>query len=347
MRKLFWISCLCLIALALGSRCDYKEGSLGSVDRLIALCDSSLWLDIGKELENAIEKEFYTPQPEKVLRLSVKPPASIMDLKRYPNLLVVGTLETGGPTADLLNQLLSDENRRRVEEDSVFLFKSKDTWAQNQLLVVLASRDRETLRKHIVEDGDKIYSLFNDHANERVKESMYESYEQKDIENKLLEEHDWMVRVQHDYFIAVDSAQARVVWLRRLLPEREFLIHWQSTDDPSMLSKEWMLQTRERLAKDYYDGDFVERDIIPVRDQEVNFNGRYALRLDGVWQHEDSTTFGGGPFRSYGFYDEPQGRLYMIDISVFNPGNRKWAFMRQLDVMAYTFRTRYELERSE
>lgn len=46
---------------------------------------------------------------------------------------------------------------------------------------------------------------------------------------------------------------------------------------------------------------------------------------------------GGGPFRSYGFYNESDHRLYLMDYSVFAPGEKKWPFMRQLEAMARTF----------
>ncbi|MYJ45783.1 MAG: DUF4837 family protein, partial [Rhodothermaceae bacterium] len=44
------------------------------------------------------------------------------------------------------------------------------------------------------------------------------------------------------------------------------------------------------------------------------------------------------------FYDEPSGRLYLIDGMVFAPNFSKREFMRQMEVIAYTFRTLEEEE---
>jgi hypothetical protein len=50
----------------------------------------------------------------------------------------------------------------------------------------------------------------------------------------------------------------------------------------------------------------------------------------------------GGPFLTYAFYDEPSGRLYLIDGMVFAPSFKKREFLRQMEVIAFTFRTRQE-----
>lgn len=52
----------------------------------------------------------------------------------------------------------------------------------------------------------------------------------------------------------------------------------------------------------------------------------------------------GGPFITYGFYDEASGRNYLIDGMVFAPNFNKREFIRQLEVIAYSFRTRKDLE---
>ena len=65
-----------------------------------------------------------------------------------------------------------------------------------------------------------------------------------------------------------------------------------------------------------------------------------AIQLTGVWQNDRETRPAGGPFRSYGFYDLNTQRLYLVDMAVFAPGKKKLPYLRQLDVMAQTFKTR-------
>ena len=209
------------------------------------------------------------------------------------------------------------------------------------MLVVAVSSNIPTLEKNIKEQGDDIFNIYDENLNIQVFKSLFDKLEQKDIENRLLERHGWTIRVQHDYFVAVDSTEIRYVWLRRFDPQRWLSVYYEPVDDPSILSKEWLLEKRAEFSKSFYKGDYVYQDtLIKVTEKTVDFNGRYAIRLDGVWQNDEEVM--GGPFRIYGFYDENDGRIYLIDLAVYAPGERKYPFLRQLVGIASTFRTKYE-----
>jgi hypothetical protein len=292
-----------------------------------------------------LERHVNTPQPEPIFTLLQKNPEDLTKLTRFPNLFIIGTLDLQGQMWDLLDRLLG-ESLARVQNDSAFLFSKIDPWARNQILAMAVAKDVPTLRKNLVENSDRIFSLYDENMSANVFRSLYVHFEQKDISKRLMEKHGWNLRVQHDYHVAVDSSGIRYVWLRRFNPQRWLSVYWEPVDDPSLLSKEWMLQKRADLLQLFYDGDYVyEDDKIKVLEKVVDFNNRYAIRLDGVWQNEKHIM--GGPFRSYGFYDENDGRLYMIDLAVYAPGERKYQYIRQLDGIASTFRTHAELQRSQ
>ncbi|MBN1466996.1 DUF4837 family protein [candidate division KSB1 bacterium] len=328
------IALLLLIALS----CSMKRESLGSLDKIIVIADSTEWAAIGDDVLAVMDRTINTPQPESIFNLLQKNPAELKKLTRFPNLLVVGTLEVQGEMGELLEKLIAG-SQSRIEADSAFLFNKTDPWAKNQLLVLAVSRDIPTLRKNLRENGERMFKLFDENMAANVLKSLYVHFEQQDISKKLMEKHGWSIRVQHDYFVAVDSSEIRYVWLRRVNPQRWFSVYWEPTDDPSLLSKEWMVQKRADIIANYYDGDYIyEDDTMKVQENIVDFNGRYAIRLDGVWQNDKHVM--GGPFRSYGFYDEGDGRLYLIDLSVYAPGQPKYQYLRQLDGIASTFRTR-------
>ncbi len=321
--------------------CGMKRQSLGSRNKVMVVSDSTLFKQIEAELDEAFAVEYFTPQTERVFSLSFKSPSELGKLTRFPHILIVGTLESQGELGNLISRFLSEASRRRVEQDSAFIFSKKNAWATDQLLAVLVSRDVETLKRNLRENGRTVFDLFDRHEQEVVFNSLYIHYEQKDIEKRLMQRHGWSVRVQHDYHLAVDSAEVRFVWLRRFYPQRWFAVYWEPCNDPSTLSKEWMLDRRSRFGQTFYDGDFVYEDsTLKVQEKPVDFCGHYAIRLDGVWQNEKHEM--GGPFRSYGFYNESDRRLYLIDLAVYAPGERKWPFMRQLDGIASTFKVKGE-----
>ena len=72
--------------------------------------------------------------------------------------------------------------------------------------------------------------------------------------------------------------------------------------------------------------------------EAVEFAGRPAVRLSGWWGNR--ALVGGGPFRSYCFFEPSQRRVYIIDVSLFAPGVGKVPLMRNLDAVAHTFAVR-------
>ncbi len=342
--RIFGIVLTVVISLFLLLSCGQKPITLGSLNKIIVIVDSTLWQEVGPDLEAALAREIRTPQPEPVFQLVPRAPKDLGGLTRYTNLILLSTLDAKDDTKEMLEKILppGSEIRHKVEQDSSFLFKSPDAWAKGQLLVVIAAKDKETLKQRLQTDKDVIFTVFDEYSNEKLASSMFKRYEQAEISEKLMQEHGWNVRVQHDYVLAIDSLDARFVWLRRMNPQRWLFVYWEPVDDPSILTKEWMLETRNRLTNDFYEGDFVlQDDEFKVSENEVDFANKYALRLDGIWQNEKHSI--GGPFRSYAFYNESDQRIYMLDCAVFAPGSRKWSYMRQLDVIAHTFKTKDQL----
>src|SRR3990172_969297 len=127
--------------------------------------------------------------------------------------------------------------------------------------------------------------------------------------------------------------------LRRSLPGRErwLFVHWIDDADPAIINQEWILNMRDRLTTRFYKADSVNRDPHYLKSYEKEIANRLAVVVEGLW--ENTTEVVGGPFRTYAFYDEKSGRIYMIDISVYSPAGTKEPFLRQLAVMANTFQT--------
>jgi hypothetical protein len=133
--------------------------------------------------------------------------------------------------------------------------------------------------------------------------------------------------------------------------ERWIFIHWIDNATPDYLTIDSIKVIRDRLTKNFYqtsdDASYVvvaENDFVV---NEVNFNGRYALFTQGLWELNIKGM--GGPFVNYFFYDEKLQRVYMIDGSVYAPKYYKRNLIQQMDVTLQSFRTEAELtkERKE
>ncbi len=330
------------ILVVLFAGCHMKKSPIGSRNKIIVIADSTLWMQVKGDVLEYLEKEKRTPQPERIFSVVHHAPNTLGDLVRYRNLILIGTLEQNDESKYLLDRMLSETSKQAVLNDQNYTFQLNNAWAREQLLTVLAAKDTGTLQKIIPERMPMLYNLYDEFVQSNINRAVFEKYRQKDVERRLMKNHGWAINVQHDYYVAIDSAEARFVWLRRFNPQREIFVYYEPVDDPSILSKEWIMRKRDSLTAIYYQGDRIYEDNaedyenpILVKEATVELYGFYTIRLDGVWENREKAI--GGPFRSYGFYNEKDGRMYLIDLSVFAPGQRKWPFMRQLIAHAHSF----------
>jgi hypothetical protein len=90
----------------------------------------------------------------------------------------------------------------------------------------------------------------------------------------------------------------------------------------------------------------------PLTTEQTSVLDRYGYKTHGLWhmvkpddtEGEFLSVGGGGPFVAYAFYDRASDRVYLLHGSVFAPDFDKLQFLRQMKVMARTFRTQAEQE---
>lgn len=342
MRTMNMLLLCCFALLLAGSGCLKKPQASGGDTQLYVVADSLNWIELQPALQSAFQKVIETPQPEKVFELVWVPPRKFNEFATRKYMALLGLLESEGEISGKVAGMLSAEVKKHVEDGSAFYFPKENAWAQNQLLVVLAGTTAEELAQKLQENKNKLYHLFLDRLLAETEKQMFSQLEQKELSQTLLEKYGWMVRVQHDYVLNVERPDENFVMLRRSLPGRErwLFVHWVDDADPNVISESWALEKRNKLTRKFYQGDFVDEQYL--HSEEVDFLGRPALMLYGLWRND--TNFVGGPFRTYVFYDEDSQRIYMIDLAVYYPAGKKEPFLRQLDIMAHTFKTINEVK---
>ncbi|MBC8180073.1 DUF4837 family protein [candidate division KSB1 bacterium] len=320
-------------------QCTSKKISLGYNDRIYVIADSSLWAETESLLRETFEKPLVTPQHETVFTLYN---GNLNFFKNYNNLIFLTSLDEEGDVSDFIQKSLLPGLLERVEQGS-YLFTKENEWAYNQYVMFLVSTNKDTLKQKISKNESYLFNLFNDHWTESLKTQMYSISEQTDVEEMLLDKYGWMVKIQYDYVMEVEDSVNNFIMLKRLFPERWFFVHWIDTFDPSVLNKEWCIQKRNELGTKYLNSDLVEEKFVQPVYEEVEFLGKRASKLSGLW--ENSVTIEGGPFISYSFYDEFSNRIYMMDFACFDPRHKstKRSLLRQGEVILHTFQTKHEI----
>lgn len=334
---------------------QFKPQAIGLDDEIFVFADSTIWTEVESHLREALERRILTPQPEKVFNIRHYSIGNFEDYKAYKNLMIVAPLSSEGPTARFIGGSLSPQVRALVESGEEFVINKYDLYRRNQIVMFLTANTLDALIDKIRENSEPILYYFKKLSLQRELDDIYADvkYEQTELKKRFLQKYAWTMFIQADYWVAVDSSAERYVWLRRANPadmERWIFVYWIDDPDPAVLNQGWVFKRRNELTKKFYrtvdDTVYVKiaDDFDSMRAfsfQEIDFLGRYALEMRGLWRFSDRS--GGGPFVNYTFYDEPTRRIYMIDGSISAPRSEKKRLILQLEALVHTFQTIHDL----
>ncbi|NNE35808.1 MAG: DUF4837 family protein, partial [Rhodothermales bacterium] len=331
---------------------NLTPSATGPDDQIFVITDSASWNGvIGDALRSELGAFVQTlPTPETAFDLIHRPLTTqrqLRDLQKRKNLVFVAALEDSTAESSFLQSAFSPEALAAIKSGGAVVSRD-DVWRRFQKVYYVAAETPAEVARTIESNGPDMLDALNNITRQRVEIDMFKKGRQFDKEERLLEKHDFKVKVQHDYHFAVDTTD--FVWLRRIVGSetwRSLFVYYIEGGDPSHISADWVLAQRDSLSRLYLQGNmggWVEVDRRrPMEFQTIDFLGRYGFEFRGLWQMvgPDDTGKkvqygGGGPFLSYTFYDEDSGRLYMIDGMVFAPGYGKRDFLRQMEVIAHT-----------
>ncbi|MEM9663615.1 MAG: DUF4837 family protein [Bacteroidota bacterium] len=357
---------LAAAAFALLSGCegtgDLRPFATGPDTEVSVVMDSTHWNGpIGEAIRASLAEYIDTlPAPEPLLDLrhvNLTSPTDFERVKQRKNVVFVAPIADSTNEAQVLRSVLDEEARQAVTSGQVpaVVVPRDSPFRQQQQVIYITGTSPESIIGGIEQNTGDLRYLFAEIIRERLNAEMFEKRRQFNLEDTLLTRHDFAVNVQHDYRIATDTTD--FVWLRRILSDtwRSLFVYNEDNFNPNDLTPEWILATRDSLTQRYLQGNVEGAVIIdrpprrPLVIENIDFLGRYGFETRGLWitgvktPNGPRVVGGGGPFVNYSFYDEQTGRVYMIDGMVFAPGYEKREFLRQMEVIAYTFRTDAEL----
>jgi hypothetical protein len=352
-----------VLGLLVGCEGDYRPRAIGKEGEVTVVMDSSLWTGpVGESFRQSVTPWVETlPQPERYFEIrhlelsSERAYESIQDLK---NVVIAAPLSDSTNEANFLRRRLSEEARQAIANGQSAIVDKPNLWRRSQRVFYVTAATPEALAEVIEQQGQEMKRSFKQVTLERMKREMYDDARQYALEDSLMERHNFAVNVQHDYQIAVDTTTASegFVWLRRILAQtrREFFVYYRKDASPSQLTPEWIYATHDSLTREHFRGNvrgFVRIDYRrTLETRQTSVLDRYGYQTRGLWhfvmpadeEGEFMGLAGGGPFLTYAFYDRPSDRIYLLHGSVFAPDFDKLQFLRQMEVMANTFRTKTE-----
>ena len=348
-----WLAGLLLTGCGVG---DYRVKAVGPRDEIVVVADSSDWSGpIGDALRETVGRYVETlPIPERqfdLRQVGLRTERDLEMVRRRRNVIFVASLDDTTRESRYIQALFDSTALDAVREGSGVVIPRPNIFRRDQQIYYIAGQSELDVVEAIHGHSQQLSRTFNRLVRERLAQDMFDRGRQFEVEEALMERHDFAVHVQHDYQIAIDTTN--FVWLRRILPDtwRSLFVYVIDNANPAVLSPEWVYDTRDSLAYSHLQGNlggWVEIDrraSRPLETKNIDFLGRYGFETRGLWhmvgvENGEKVEFGqGGPFLTYTFYDRPTGRVYMVDGMVFAPGYDKREFLRQMEVIAHTFRT--------
>ena len=318
------------LILLLAAGCGLKPGSRGNLNEVIVFADPGVYAKCGNGLSRALEKIVHTPQPEKIFHLKPVSYEKFADSTIAANVILLGTLEGEGPFSQYVRDMLDEDARKGIADGVYWFFAKTNAWYNKQLLLVAVANDAEELASRLNFGADELFEVLNESVLQRMSDVIFSTMENKKLSKELMDKFGFRVRIQHDYHFTREEPEERFIRIRRYNPTRWLTVSWQDADT---LTEDMVIRERARISALFADTSRIEPEYNVISEENHIPNGKYLLR--GLWSTEAAV--GGGPFFSYGVFDEEMKRAYFLDGAVFNPGDEKLPYLRQLEVLARSF----------
>ena len=322
---------ICLIFVF---NCEVKRDSIGGSDDLVVLAAKEDREQIKSLLSIVFNDTLLTPEPEQFYKVKFSDPANYEALKTQTNLIIasIGDFDLN-PATKLVKDLLGVKKfNQTLEGDPVIL--SKDQFAKNQLFMIVSGSDSDSIKEYFLENNEWIKLQYNTNFDKKQSQYLLETQHQEDKESMLLESYGWNINLPWGWEIIRNEADSNFVWIGQEMPFRWLAVYWR---DGNHFSKETATELANDFPKEYFKSIQYNNDFLSI-DWIDHYREDAAYKISGLWESIEGAK--GGPFQGHLFYDNESDRTFYITYLVYNPGGRKAFYIRQMDLIARTFRVK-------
>ncbi len=312
---------------------NLKPEAKGGDNKLVVVVDPENVSAITKVIAAIFNDTLYTPQPEPYYHLRYVEPMDFEDVKQSVNVIVgaIGTNSTE-PGVKLIRQLLNKKQYRSSIVGDNHLIFARDVFARHQNYLLINGPNLDSILNRTLEQGPWLKHQFDNLFMERQSRYLFESARQKDWEKKLAKKYGWTLKIPWGYTTVRDSAEQGLFWMGREIPYRWLVVHWEPglafSDSASV--REYVFSFLPEYLENIHYSNY------RFSMEPTKFNSWAAWRITGLWEHADEAQ--GGPSIGYLFYDSATDQTFFIFSMIFYPGKDKYVLLRQVDIVAHSFR---------
>ena len=318
--------------------CDVvKPRAQGADNELVVVTSFEDRDAIQTVLTTIFNDTLYTPQPEPYYRRVWADPENFNDVKNHVNVIVAAFGKNPRNLGvKLVKNLLSPAQYKSTMDGENQLIFAKDVFARNQNYLIMNSLTIDKLLERAEDQGPWLKKKYDDLFFKRQSVHLFgKSSRQKKLEKELEEKYAWTMKIPWGFTVIANSAEQQFFWMGRDIPYRWLAVQWE--DGLSYTDSASVDDHVKRLIPEYF--EIVRYVDYLFKIEPVEFNNWGAWKITGLWESIEEAQ--GGPFISYLFYDEATDRTFFIHLMIFHPGKDKYLLLRQVDIVAHSFRLTY------
>ena len=312
--------------------CDYKREAIGGSDEIVVLSAKEDREKVSLILNQIFQENILTPSPESFYRIIFANPEDFSALKNQTNLIIasLGDYELN-PGSKLTKELLGEKKYNQlIEKDQIII--SKNQFAMNQVFMIIGSKEINELQNFADKNAEFIKEQFDQNFINKQSQFILQSKRQEIIEGELKEKYNWTINIPWGWEIIKDDAKNNFFWMGQEMPFRWIAVHW--VDGQFFSEQEIRNLILELPIKNFKNIQFNQDYIFT---EWKNYNEDYGYKIDGLWESIEEAK--GGPFSSFVFFDQETNRTFFITYLVFNPGGKKVFYLKQMELIAKTFKS--------
>jgi hypothetical protein len=296
----------------------------GKLTEIIVISDLELYSEVESLLVSNLGREIHLPTTERVFDLKRVAPDELLKFRYRQNCLILGL--TGDA---IIDSVLTPNARKDLLSGKSHVFNGNDLFVPEQSVLIVAAPTTHKLSEVLTNRRQVIFDYFAQGVRNRIKGILYKDGYMEDLASELESNYGFSISIPPNWIVA--RKEFGFVELMHHRPDRIISIYWQNMPKPRIDRAEAIV-IRNKISAIYRDNDHIQDDFTDF--YWVDFHNVITAKLDGVWQNDEKVM--GGPFRCYLFWSA--GRLYAIDFHVFAPGEKKWRWIQQLEIICDTFR---------
>ncbi|MDP8268846.1 MAG: DUF4837 family protein [Candidatus Tenebribacter davisii] len=315
----------------------HKPMSWGHKQTVYVFADDNVWKYASGHLKQTLERDQFTTENEKVFVVKRVPIGNLENFYKFNNLIFFCNLESNDDVSSYIKEIMGEKVKAEVKKNKVAMYAKDNVWANDQfVLFILGDNEHDLLTFNILQLNNT-FDLFKEKLFDRIRGQLYKTPVYSD---NRFEAFPWELKLPKKYVLYKnDTANNFISFIARLRnkPDRYIAVYFQEISKEDF-NRDWLRDSRRRLIWKYYDEDeFFDRDVKLGKYSLAEHKGWF---LSGRWQNKKFAV--GGAFQSFAFYDEVNGKAYLVDNSVYYPSGEKLEALYELEIISNTLKLKTE-----